>query len=99
MEGAGRLDAAGGGEEMNEIFRLIRGVLIAGFSEQGMAVRVMQSYSGVSSGPPDVPAIIMHHIGTERVGWQSRKGEVVNATGRVVERQNVAETIQFNSHP
>ncbi|HAW0896327.1 TPA: hypothetical protein JLK53_004044 [Escherichia coli] len=82
---------------MNEIFRLIRSVLIAGFAEQGMTVRVKQSYSEVSSGPPDVPAIIMHHIGTERVGWQSRRGEVVNATGRVVERQNVAETIQFNA--
>ncbi|HAW1738194.1 TPA: hypothetical protein JLN31_000897 [Escherichia coli] len=97
MEGAGRLDATGGGEAMNEIFRLIRSVLIAGFSEQGMTVRVKQSYSDISSGPPDVPAIIMHHIGTERVGWQSRKGEVVNAADRVVERQNVAETIQFNA--
>lgn len=82
---------------MNEIFRLIRSVLIAGFSEQGMTVRVKQNYSDTSSGPPDVPAIIMHHIGTERVGWQSRKGEVVNAADRVVERQNVAETIQFNA--
>ncbi len=81
---------------MNEIFKLVRGVLIAGFAEQGMPVRVMQSYSGISSGPPDVTAIIMHHIGTERVGWQSRKGEVVGIAASVVEKQNVAETIQFN---
>lgn len=82
---------------MNEIFRLIRSVLIAGFAEQGMAVRVMQSYSGVSTGPPAVPAIIMHHIATERVGWQSRKARVNNGSPEIFEQQNAAETIQFNA--
>ena len=82
---------------MNEIFALLRQVLIAGFAEQGMTVRVMQSYAGVSSGPPSVPAIIMHHISTERVGWQSCKAVMVDDTGKVIEQQNAAETIQFNA--
>lgn len=82
---------------MNEIFKLIRDVLIAGFAGQGMTVRVMQSYSGVSTGPPKVPAIIMHHITTERVGWQSRKPRVNNGNPEIVEHQNAAETIQFNA--
>lgn len=82
---------------MNEIYKLIRDVLIAGFSDQGMTVRVMQSYSGVSTGPPAVPAIIMHHISTERVGWQSRKARVNNGNPEIFEQQNAAETIQFNA--
>lgn len=82
---------------MNEIFRIIRDVLIAEFSGQGMTVRVMQNYSGESTGPPKVPAIIMHHIATERVGWQSRKARMNNGNPEIVEHQNVAETIQFNA--
>lgn len=81
---------------MNEIFKLIREVLIAEFDDHGMTVRVMQSYSGVSSGPPAVPAIIMHHIATERVGWQSRKPIMIAGKAELHEQQNVAETIQFN---
>jgi len=97
MESTGRLDTAGSGEAMNEIFKLLRDLLIAGFADQGLAVRVMQSYSGISTGPPDVPAIIMHHIGTERVGWQSREVKITNSLGEETERQNAAETIQFNA--
>lgn len=91
------MDPTGGGEAMNEIYKLIREVLIAGFAGQGMTVRVMQSYSGVSTGPPAVPAIIMHHITSERVGWQSRKPGVTSGKPEIIEHQNVAETIQFNA--
>lgn len=91
------MDPTGGGEAMNEIYKLIRDVLIAGFAGQGMTVRVMQSYSGVSTGPPAVPAIIMHHITSERVGWQSRKPRLTSGNPEIIEHQNVAETIQFNA--
>ncbi|SUW63477.1 Uncharacterised protein [Buttiauxella agrestis] len=97
MEGAGRLDPTGGGKAMNAIFKLLRDVLIAGFAEQGMQVRVMQSYTGVSTGPPAVPAIIMHHIATERVGWQSHQLRADAGNPVLIEKQNVAETIQFNA--
>lgn len=82
---------------MNEIFKLIRQVLIAGFAGNGTTVRVMQGYSGVSTGPPAVAAIIMHHITTERVGWQSKKPRIVNGKPTLIEEQNAAETIQFNA--
>ncbi|EKY3117295.1 phage gateway protein [Cronobacter turicensis] len=81
---------------MNEIFKLIREVLISGFAAQGMTVRVMQSYAGVSTGPPAVPAIIMHHIASERVGWQSHQARRLAGKAEIVEMQNVAETVQFN---
>jgi len=82
---------------MNEIYVLLRQVLLGEFARQGMPVRVMQSYAGVSSGPPDVPALVMHHIASERVGWQSRDAKIVDGESLVIEKQNIAETIQFNA--
>lgn len=82
---------------MNEIFKLVREVLISEFSGMGMQIRVLQSYSGISTGPPSVPAIIMHHIASERVGWQSRKTVVQQNSFKIIEQQNIAETIQFNA--
>lgn len=80
------------------IFKLIRDVLLAGFAAQGMgAVRVKRSYASTKSSAPDAPAIIMHRIDSQRVGWSGRRFYKEDNAGHQVTMQNHAITFQFNA--
>lgn len=85
---------------MNEIqlFTLIRSVLLQGFSAVGRAdVRVKRNYASTKSSAPDAPAIIMHRIDTQRVGWQSRNFRLTETAAIDTNVQNHAITFQFNA--
>ena len=85
---------------MNEIqlFTLIRSVLLQGFSATGRSdVRVKRNYASTKSSAPDAPAIIMHRIDTQRVGWQSRNFRLTETEARDTNVQNHAITFQFNA--
>jgi len=85
---------------MNEIqlFTLIRSVLLQGFAATGRDdVRVKRNYASTKSAAPAQPAIIMHRIGSSRVGWQSRNFRLTETEARDTNVQNHAISFQFNA--
>lgn len=85
---------------MNElqIFALMRTVLLQGFAATGRTdVRVKRSFASTKSSAPDAPAIIMHRIDTQRVGWQSRNFRLTETSATDTNVQNHAITFQFNA--
>ncbi len=85
-----------------ELFRLIRAHLLSGFADNSLSgVRVVRSYQQIKATAPNGPAIIMHAIGSQRVGWQGRDFRIEGADDNKVatrtDTQNHIKTFQFNA--
>lgn len=81
---------------MNDIFMLLHDLLTAEFAAQGITVRVTQSYGDTPPALEQEPLIIVQHLATERVGWQSRQACRLAGSATILEAQNLAETFQLS---
>lgn len=81
---------------MNDMFTLLHDLLMAEFAEQGIAVQVVQSYGDIPPAREQEPLIVVQHLATERVGWQSHQARRRAERAELIEQQNHAETFQIS---
>ncbi|XAO54187.1 tail completion protein [Yersinia phage vB_YenM_P744] len=81
----------------NQMVKLIRDVLMSGFTDKGLPIRTKRSYSSVKTSAPNSPTLFIHRINTERVGWQSRNTRINNSQPEIEGEQNLITTFQVNA--
>lgn len=88
---------------MNErrLQQIIRDILMSGFNQQGLPIRVQRSYQQRNHAAPSTPTLVYHRIGTVIAGWQYRNSQKIQTDdgyiGRTTHSSNELITFQFNA--
>lgn len=85
-----------GGIAVNNIFTLLRDLLIAEFAERGIAVQVVRSFGDIPAALEKEPLFVVQHMKAEREGWQARQVHRQAGEGGITELQTFAETLQIS---